>query len=68
MPRHTETRIRDLCTKALSAKTAADIEGIVKELRAALEEHIHLAKEALEVQRDNFSLLDGIARKAPPKR
>jgi hypothetical protein len=68
VPFHTEARIRDLCTEALGAKTKADIERVVTELRIALEEHIHLAKESLEVQVGNFPLLTKVARKSSSRK
>lgn len=43
MPLHTEARILQLSTVALLAKTQADVEQIIRDLRAALEEHIRLA-------------------------
>ncbi len=54
----TETKIQQLCTEALAAKTQADVERIVPELRAALEEHIRLAKEALSGQVTGIAVLD----------
>ena len=50
MPAYTEAHIKQLCTEALTAKTQADIDRIIPELRSALEEHIKLAKESLEGQ------------------
>ena len=35
-----EDRIRELCAKAISAKEGAEMEAALKELRAALSEHI----------------------------
>ena len=67
MPLHTEARIKNLCTEALGAKTRADIERVVTELRNALEEHILLAKQSLEVQVGNFPLLPKVARKSSAK-
>ena len=64
VPRYTEVRIRDLCTEALAAKTPDDFERTITELRAALEEHIHLAKDSLEAQISNFPLLGGVAQKS----
>jgi hypothetical protein len=64
VPRYTEGRIRDLCTKALAAKTPDDVERIVTELRSALEEHILLAKDSLEEQVNNFALLNDVAHKS----
>jgi hypothetical protein len=67
VPLHTEARIKNLCTEALGAKTRADIERVVTELRNALEEHILLAKQSLEVQVGNFPLLSKVARKSSAK-
>ena len=64
VPRYTDVRIRDLCTEALAAKTPDDFERTITELRAALEEHIHLAKDSLEAQISNFPLLGGVAQKS----
>jgi hypothetical protein len=61
MPYYTEANIQNLCARALTAKTPQDIDLTAQELRAALEEHILLAKNALEGQLGNFPLLDAIA-------
>ncbi|HEY1471384.1 MAG TPA: hypothetical protein VGF61_20265, partial [Candidatus Acidoferrum sp.] len=68
VPRYTELRIRDLCTEALDAKTHADFERAITELRAALEEHIHLAKDSLQAQVNNFPLLSSVAQKSQWKK
>jgi len=57
MPRFTQGRIQDLCTQALTVRTSEDIQHVVKELRAALEEHIRLAKNSLENQAATLSTL-----------
>ena len=64
MPHHTEANIQNLCARALTAKAPQDVDQIAQELRAALEEHIQLAKNALEGQLGNFPLLDTIAQSA----
>ena len=64
MPRYTEVRIRNLCTEALAAKTPDDIERIVTELRAALEEHVRLAKDSIEGQLNKFALLSDVAHES----
>jgi hypothetical protein len=64
VPRYTEVRIRNPCTEALAAKTPDDIEGIVTELRASLEEHVRLAKDSLDGQLNNFALLSDVAHKS----
>lgn len=50
MPLHSEARILTLCAEAIAAKDESDVERIIVELRAALTEHIQLAKASLEVQ------------------
>jgi hypothetical protein len=42
-----EVRVQKLCTEVLAAKTKSDVERIIPELRAALEDHIRLAKDSL---------------------
>ena len=66
MPAHTEARIQQLCTEALAAQTQSDVERIIPELRAALEEHIRLAKESLEGQLGSMSALNALSSKAAP--
>lgn len=58
VPAHTEAKIHQLCTEALTAKTEADVERIIPELRAALQEHIRLAKASLEGQVSAIAALD----------
>lgn len=58
MPAHTEVKIHQLCTEALAANTEADVERIIPELRAALQEHVRLAKASLEGQVSTIALLD----------
>jgi hypothetical protein len=60
MPAHTEARIQQLCTEAIAAKTQADVDRIIPELRLAIEEHIRLAKESLEAQISGITALDAI--------
>jgi hypothetical protein len=64
MSDHTETRIHQLCSEALAAKTKADVERIIPELRAALDEHIRLTKSPLG---RGIALLDGVLREDSPK-
>ena len=47
----TEVRIQQLCTKAIAAKTQIDVDRIIPELRAALQEHVRLVKVALDAKR-----------------
>ena len=62
MPAYTEARIKSLCAEALAAKSAADVDRIVAELRVALEEHTLLAQALLEGQFSNLAFLDRVAR------
>ena len=62
MPAYTEARIKSLCAEALAAKSPADVDRIVAELRVALEEHTFLAKALLEGQFSNLAFLDRVAR------
>ena len=50
MPEHTESRIMDLISQALAAKSEAEVDRVLPNLRFALREHIRLAKESLEAQ------------------
>lgn len=58
VPRHTEDRIRDLCFRAVAAKTPADIDCVLSDLRVALEEHIRLAKVSLGGQVATLATLE----------
>ena len=58
MPAHTDAKIHQLCTEALAAGTEADVERIIPELRAALHEHVKLAKTSLEGQVSAIAALD----------
>ena len=62
MPVHTEVRIQQLYTEALAAKTLADVDRILPELRSALEEHVKLAKESLETQIATIASLDAASQ------
>ena len=61
VPRYTEARIKKLCVDALAATTDLDVDRIITELRAALEEHIRLAKDSLGTQARTISHLDMVA-------
>jgi hypothetical protein len=50
VPAHTETRILALVKQALAAESEADIDRVLPDLRAALSEHIRLAKDSLEAR------------------
>jgi hypothetical protein len=58
-----EARIRELCSAAVEAKSEADVERVLAELRAALEEHIQQAKHSLEEQAENIPFLDTILQR-----
>ena len=63
MPAHTEARIHQLCTEAITAKTQSDVERIVPEPRAAIEEHVRLAKETFAGQITSITALDALTHK-----
>jgi len=65
VPAHAEARIKQLYTEALAAKTLADVDRILPELRSALEEHVRLAKED-EVSNSVWQL--GLLPGCPPVR
>ena len=67
MPPETDLRLQRLCKEILAATTKEEVQRIVPELRAALEEHIRLAKDSLELQSKAIALLDVLARKDFPK-
>ena len=60
-------RLQQLCREVLAAKTSADSERIILELRAALQEHIRLAKDSLGAQASAIALLDELASKDSQK-
>jgi hypothetical protein len=60
-------RLQQLCREVLAAKTSADTERIILELRAALQEHIRLAKDSLGAQASAIALLDELASKDSQK-
>jgi hypothetical protein len=47
MPDHTECLILELITEALAAESEDDVKRVLPELRAALRQHIRLARESL---------------------
>jgi len=67
VPPETDLRLQRLCKEILAATTKEEVQRIVPELRAALEEHIRLAKDSLELQSKAIALLDVLARKDFPK-
>lgn len=67
MSARTETQIQRLCAEALTVRTKADVERIMPELRAALLEHISLAKDTLGAQAKTLGLLNGLAGEDSPK-
>jgi hypothetical protein len=66
VPAYTEARIQQLCTEALAVKNQADVDRVIPELRAALEEHISLAKNSLGAQASTIAALNGLADKDTP--
>jgi len=58
VPAHTEAKIHQLCTEALAANAEADVERVIPKPRAALQEHVRLAKSSLEGQVSTIALLD----------
>jgi hypothetical protein len=64
VPAHTEALIQQLCTEALAAKTQADVDRILLELRSALEEHVKLARDSLETQIATITSLDAASQTA----
>ena len=59
----TESKIQQLCQE-LAISTTEDVERLISELKTALVQHIHLAKESLEVQVLTLSILSAKARDA----
>lgn len=57
VPRFTEERVRRLCNEVTLASTQNELDTVAKELRAALEEHIRLARESLHVRATTLPLL-----------
>jgi hypothetical protein len=58
MSAHTQRTIQQLCAEALAAETEAEVERIIPVLRAALQEHIQLAKTSLQEQLITIAGLD----------
>ena len=67
MPAYTEARIHLLCKKVLDAHGQAEVEETIKQLRAAIEEHIRLASESLSAQASVISVLSGENKKVSPR-
>lgn len=63
VPRFTESRINWLCEQAKSASTQEELEVVIEQLRTALQEHIHLAKESLAAQANAVNMLETISSK-----
>ena len=61
MPRFTEHRNQQLCSTALVVRNSDDVERVVSELRAALGQHMQMAKESLENQVATLSVLEAKA-------
>jgi hypothetical protein len=64
VPARTEARIQQLCTEVVAAKTLADVDRILPELRSALEDHVRLAKESLETQIATITSLEAASQTA----
>jgi hypothetical protein len=62
VPRDTDDRIRRLCAEVLEAKTDAEKERSLRQLREALREHIVLAGTSLKLQVETLTLLEAVAR------
>ena len=68
MPSSTESRIEELCAEAVRVTNHSDMERVVGELRAALDEHIRQAKVSLESQASaSFSLQSTHMESVPPE-
>ena len=67
MSARTEARIQQLCTQVLSVKAPSEVDRIIPELRAALEEHISMAKDSLGLQASTIAVLNGLASHHSPK-
>jgi len=67
LPRHTESKIDELCAKAKAAKTEREAKRLVVELRSALSEHIGLARQSLEAQVSALSTLEAKTNPYLPK-
>ena len=57
LPRHTEVKIDELCARAKTAKTEREVKRVGSQLRAALSEHIGLARQSLGAQMSALSTL-----------
>ena len=67
LPRHTETKIDELCAKAQTAKTEREVKRVLTQLRSALSEHIGLARQSLEAQISALSTLEAKTKDYAPK-
>jgi hypothetical protein len=65
MPRFTEERIRRLCGEAITATSRDDAERVLTDLRAALEEHIRLAKDSLKSRMIPLPMAGSRRKKSP---
>ena len=63
MPRFTEHRIKELCKEAVAVRTTKDVDEVLVQLRAALEEHINLARFSLHAQASALPLLESLRKK-----
>ena len=62
MPRYTESRIQQLCQEAVEAKTPQELDRVIPDLRAALEEHTRLAKASLKLQSRSIAARDAASK------
>jgi hypothetical protein len=62
VPSPSDDRIQQLCKEAVDAKTPTELDRVIPELRAALEEHIRRAKKRLKEQRNSIAVRDAAAR------
>ena len=63
LPAYTEARIKRLCEKALAVNNEAELDRILKQLRAAIHEHLCLANETLGAQASVIPVLDNYLKK-----
>jgi len=68
VPRHTDIRIKQLCSQTKAAQTDGEAKGVLKELQEALAEHIGLARESLEAQVSTLNALETRAKKSRSKK
>ncbi len=62
LPAYTEARIKRLCERALGCENEDELRHILKELRAALREHLRLATETLGAPASVIPVLENRGR------